>query len=240
MACTPEDKSTDSALNTINVNSKTDSIIYTLEITPYVIQLSGEIDNQYPIKMTLSIAENEIHGYYFYEKYKTKIPLIGKIEDTVIFLSESPSDDDIDNISFKGELKGDSLKGQWTNNSDNKKMNFELKIIKKEIPYLSSIAGNYIAANNSNSSKRKLNIRNIDENNLLFDISVSNTNGCSGHLINIVEIENDSLVLYSGELCKELKFQYFDSTINVSENKCEWHGVRCSFTEKYIRQNERD
>ena len=73
IACKPEDKSKDSALNTSNVHYKTDKIIDTLEHVPFVIHLSGEIDNQYSIKMTLSIAENEIHGYYFYEKYKTKI-----------------------------------------------------------------------------------------------------------------------------------------------------------------------
>ena len=50
-----------------------------LENDPFVIHLSGEIDKQYPIKMTLFIAENEIYGYYFYEKYKIKIPLIGNI-----------------------------------------------------------------------------------------------------------------------------------------------------------------
>ena len=63
-------------------------------------------------------------------------------------MSETPSDDDIDNISFNGELKGDSLKGLWTNNSDNKKMSFQFKVIEKELPNNSSIEGNYIGANN--------------------------------------------------------------------------------------------
>ena len=216
ISCTAEDKSNDTSSNSSNVNSKTVLINDNLENAPCVIRLSGEIDNQYPVKMTLSIAKNEIYGYYYYEKYKTKIPLIGHIEDTIIFLSESPSDDDINNISFNGELKDDSLKGQWKNNIDNKKMSFKLKIKEIEETYQSSIAGNYKGVNNTNKSKRKLNIRSIDENNLLFDISVSNTNGCSGHLINIIEIENDSTGMYSGELCKELKFHFTDSIINVS------------------------
>jgi hypothetical protein len=38
-----------------------------------IIKLSGSIDDQYPITMVLNVQGEDVVGYYFYEKYQTKI-----------------------------------------------------------------------------------------------------------------------------------------------------------------------
>lgn len=44
-----------------------------------VIQMEGTISNEYPIIMTLIIENENVLGFYYYEKYKTKILLEGQI-----------------------------------------------------------------------------------------------------------------------------------------------------------------
>ena len=203
-----------------------------------VIELSGKIEDRYPIEMKISINENEIVGYYFYEKHRIKIPIEGLINDNNIKLTESPSIENVFNIGFFGNISKDTFKGQWVNQNENKEMSFQMEILKDTSVTVNSLNGKYFGEYNSENIYDELKITNIDSNYFLFDITVSNANGCVGNLINIVEIDINKIGIYTGELCDELKFSFTNSDlINVSELNCDWHGFRCPFTGRYIKNS---
>lgn len=86
------------------------------------IQLSGTISNEYPIKMTLTFNGDKVLGFYFYEKFKTKILLEGQIIEDKITLIESPDYESDFKIRFIGDLKDDSFSGVWTDKVKKKKI----------------------------------------------------------------------------------------------------------------------
>lgn len=77
------------------------------------IQLSGTISEKYPIKMVLTLNGNKVLGFYFYEKYKSKILLEGQIKGDKVTLNESPDIDSEFSIGFIGTLKNNSFSGVW-------------------------------------------------------------------------------------------------------------------------------
>ena len=92
------------------------------------IDLSGTISHKYPIKMTLTFNGNKVLGFYFYEKFKTKILLEGQIKEGKITLKESPDYASDFKIGFIGDLKGDSFSGEWTDKDKNKTLNFKTTV----------------------------------------------------------------------------------------------------------------
>ncbi len=78
--------------------------------------------------MTLTFNGDKVLGFYFYEKFKTKILLVGQIERDKITLNESPDYESEFKIGFIGDLKSDSFSGVWTDKDKNKTLNFKTTI----------------------------------------------------------------------------------------------------------------
>lgn len=84
--------------------------------------MEGKI-GEYPVIMHLHKYGEQLSGYYYYEKYRQPINLIGdfKGDSMSIFAYLNAPDGE----TFKGVLKGDVYSGEWS--TDKQKLKFSLK-----------------------------------------------------------------------------------------------------------------
>jgi len=73
------------------------------------------------VKLSLRFDGNSVFGYYFYEKVKAKIKIVGHRDgDKVSLTAFLPKG----NESFNGVLDDGQFKGVWVNSEGNKKYSF--------------------------------------------------------------------------------------------------------------------
>lgn len=87
----------------------------------------GNVDNQYPITMSLNMDGSSVTGSYYYDKYKTPISLSGEITNNEesgksILLTEM--NDGVVTGQFLGILEGSSISGSWISADGEKEMPF--------------------------------------------------------------------------------------------------------------------
>ena len=205
-----------------------------------IIELSGTISDKHPIKMILTIQNDKVLGYYYYEKYKTKILLDGQINGTKITLNESPGIESDFKIGFIGNFNGNIISGNWIDKDKNKTFNFKVLIDSDKTMQVSekikSIEGNYENIKNSEKYDGSILLQSIIDNIFCFQISTGLEDGCVGYIKGLIEVENLSTGTYSGSLCKELKIIIDADTITVIEKSCDLHGMNCSFNGKYKKK----
>ena len=81
----------------------------------------GKINEKTRVKLSLSFDGNSVFGYYFYEKVKAKIKIVGHRDgDKVSLTAFLPKG----NESFNGVLDDGQFKGVWVNSEGNKKYSF--------------------------------------------------------------------------------------------------------------------
>ena len=204
------------------------------------IQLSGTILNKYPIKMTLTIKADQVLGFYFYEKYKSKILLEGQINGDKITLKESPDNESEFKIGFIGDLKGDSFSGIWTDKAKNKSLNFKTSKVSDNliaIPNnIAEIEGNYEDINSSDKYFGSVDLQYITDDLFCFGISNGTESGCTGYVKALITLTDLSKGKYSGDYCEELDLIITTNELTVTENNCELHGMRCPFNGEYKKK----
>ena len=202
-----------------------------------VIQLTGTISDKYPIVMTLSIENEDVIGFYYYEKYKTKILLEGQITGNKFTLRECPDLESEFKIGFIGEMTDSSFIGKWMDKTKDKTLKIEL-IIKSDMQIkltedILRIEGTYESLFNSEKYMGSVNLKNIDGELFCFEISNGTESGCVGFLKGLVELKDLKSGVFSTDLCEKLEFNFLNNELTVKENNCDFHGIRCPFEGKY-------
>ena len=215
-------------------------LAYSLPTSRKILTFSGTI-SKYPIKMVLVIEKENVYGYYFYEKIKTKILLTGTMKGTKMILDESPSyeENTSDNrefdfhLGFKGELKDNKFLGYWIDNINGKKLTLNLKADTENylnlIEQTSSIDGYYNNIRNSDRFSGSISLNYINENLFYFETYSTTESGCLGYLNGLININNFKSGIFSSEFCQKLNLNFNINTLEVREENCQEHGARCSF-----------
>jgi hypothetical protein len=205
-----------------------------------LVELSGTISDKYPIKMILTIQNDKVLGYYYYEKYKTKILLAGQIKGTKITLNESPDYESDFKIGFVGEFNGNLMNGSWIDKDKNKTLNFNVSVdsdkkitIDKKI---TKIEGNYENVYSSDKYQSSVNLQYINESLFCFEVSNGTESGCVGYLKGLIDLKNLKSGIYSNSTCKELNISFVSDTLIITEKDCDWHGMNCPFDGKYKKK----
>lgn len=205
-----------------------------------IVELSGKISNQYPIKMVLKIQKDEVLGYYYYEKYKTKILLEGQIKGTKITLSESPDYEKEFKIGFVGELNSKTFNGHWIDKNNNKSLVFKATIDSDKKAAvdtkISKIEGTYENVYNSDKYQGGVNLQYIHQNLFCFEVSNGTESGCVGYLKGLIDLKNLQSGTYTTNACKTLNISLEKDSLTITEKECDWHGYRCPFDGKYKKK----
>ncbi len=205
-----------------------------------LVKLSGKMMDKFQISMVLSIKNDTVFGYYFNESPKKKVPLIGLIIGSKIMLNEEPYEfEGSDEISkgFIGEIKGNSISGNWVDKFKNETIRFNVFVNSDRIIVaangknkIEGIYSNYPYPENASGFVQ---LYHIDENIFAFGISF-NSNYCMGRLINIVELTNLKSSVFSSEDCERITFTLTNNLLNIDEQSCLGsHGASCSFGGNY-------
>ncbi len=204
------------------------------------IQLSGTISDKYPIKMTLTFNGDKVLGYYFYEKFKTKILLEGQIKEDKITLNESPDYESDFKIGFIGDLKGDSFSGVWTDKVKKKSLNFKTTVDSDNLITIAKskieIEGTYENIMSSDKYFSSVELKYITDDLYCFEISNGTESGCVGFLKGLIKLVDLKNGIYSGDSCEKIDFKLSTNELTVSETNCDLHGMRCPFDGKYKRK----
>lgn len=205
-----------------------------------IIELSGSILDKYLIKMTLTFDCDKILGFYFYEKYKTKILLEGQIKECKITLNEFPDSESDLKKGFIGDLKGGSFSGVWTDKVKNKTLNFKATINSDNLTTIAKnrtdIEGTYENIKNSDKFLGSIDMKYITDDVYCFEIVNGTESGCVGYikgLIKLVDLKNG---IYSGDSCEKLEFNLSTNELTIFETNCDLHGMRCPFDGKYKKK----
>ncbi len=202
-----------------------------------VIELSGKIANKYPIKMILTIKDNNVLGYYFYTKYKTKILLEGTIKNNKIELTESPDYEDQFKKGFVGKIDYKGFEGEWKDIWKEKSLNFKSQIISDKTITIDEsakkIEGHYKNVNNSDAYHAALYLVHIKDNIFCFEFSVGTESGCVGYLKQLVVFSNSEEAYYRDNNCEKIEFRFDSEHLIIKEENCDWHGYNCYFEGKY-------
>ena len=217
------------------------TINLTAQTNRKVLQLTGTISDKYPIVMTLTIENENVLGFYYYEKYKTKILLEGQITDDKFTLNESPDYESEFKTGFIAEMTDSSFIGNWVDKTKDKKLKCELIINSDKQINLSKnivgIEGNYESLFNSEKYIGSVDLKNITGELFCFEISNGTELGCVGFLKGLVKLKGLKNGIFSTDLCEKLEFQLSNDELTVIENNCDFHGMRCPFEGKY-KKNE--
>ena len=204
------------------------SIVLSAQNETKIIECSGTISDKYPIKMVLKIEKEKTIGYYYYEKYKTKILLSGDIQGTRIILNESPDLDQNFTHGFIGTINKNIISGIWKDVY--KRKSFEFKVVvdkeKVSVPNDEAIEGMY------ENETGSISLKHITDKYFLFVICTG-TENCTGFLEGLIEFPDLKSGYYSDNVCKELKINVGSGFLEVKEKDCNYHGMSCWFSGKY-------
>ncbi|UII20248.1 hypothetical protein [Fulvivirga ligni] len=201
-----------------------------------VLHLNGSISNRYPFQMVLRITESNVKGYYYYEQYRTKILLEGKLKGEEIRLTESPDFEGEFKKGFKGIFSKNKLSGVWINLENDKSLGFNATVTtesQRGVEDISEISGLYENELNSENYDSSILLDYIANNIYAFEITNGTTTGCMGYLNGVVEIKNESSGTYTADGCDKLSFRLSRFALTLEEDQCEFHGLRCPFSGKY-------
>lgn len=219
-------------------------LIITLELSAQTnrrsIQFSGTISEKYPIKMTLTIQNEKVTGYYYYEKYKTKILLSGQIQGDKITLKESPDYESDFKTGFIGDFKNSEFNGNWTDKVKGKSLKFKASADSDKPIIVSNkileIEGAYEDVMSSDKYFSSLDLQYISDDLFCFEISNGTESGCIGYLKGLISLTDLTNGIYSGESCEEIKFIFSKNELTLIEKNCELHGMKCPFEGKYKKK----
>jgi len=219
-------------------------LIITLDLSSQtnrrIVQFSGIVSEKYPIKMTLTIQNDKVLGFYYYEKYKSKILLSGQIQDTKITLNESPDYESEFKIGFIGDFKDKMFAGIWTDKTKAKTLNFKVIADTDKLMEITSqisrIEGTYENVVSSEKYISSIDLKYILDDLFCFEISNGTESGCVGYLKGLIKLTNLTNGIYSGDSCEEIKISVSSNELALTEKSCDLHGMRCPFEGKYKKK----
>lgn len=204
------------------------------------IKLSGSINDNYAIIMTLNINGEEVIGFYYYDKYKSKIVLEGNIQDNKLVLHESSGYESDFEVGFIGVLNEKSFAGVWKDNRNNKELDFNTlvysDITTRKDTNILAIEGRFESIFNSDKYIGSVGLQHIEDNIFYFEISNGTEKGCVGYLKGLIELHGLSKGLYTGQGCDELHFSLLNNELTLVEKNCNCHGLNCPFEGKYKKK----
>lgn len=225
-------------------------LLFTINLSAHtnrrVIQLTGTISNKYPIVMTLTIENENVLGFYYYKKYKTKILLEGQMIGDKFTLTESSSYKPKPEFKkgFILEMTKSNFIGNWIDKYNDKKLNCKLIIKSDKQTKLTDdivrIEGTYENLYNTENHLGSVDLKNITGDIFYFEISTATKSGCVGYINGIVELKDLKNGVFSTEYCEKLEFQLSNDVLSVDERDCEWHGLRCYFIGEYKKEELKD
>lgn len=205
-----------------------------------VIHLSGTISDKYHIKMILTFNDNEVVGFYYYEKYIEKILLEGSIKNEIITLHEVFNDEFDCVKQFIGNLSDSNFVGIWVDQEQHKKLKFNTIIDSIEVITISSqileMEGYYKSVFNSENCSDFIELKYIIDDIFYFDISTDDQSGCTGQIIGLVQFSKKRIGKFSTKDCDEILFTFLNTHLILNENNCSFHGINCYFEGEYIKK----
>jgi hypothetical protein len=188
----------------------------------------------------LTFNGDKVLGFYFYEKFKTKILLEGQIREDKITLNESPDYESDFKIGFIGDFKGDSFSGVWTDKVKNKTLNFKTTVDSDTLTTIAKSTieteGTYENIMSSEKYFSSVDLKYITDDLYCFEISNGTESGCVGYLKGLIKLTNLKNGIYSGNSCEKLEFKLSTNELTVTETNCDLHGMRCPFDGKYKKK----
>lgn len=101
---------------------------------------------------------------------------------------------------------------------------------------IAAIEGTYESLYNSEKYFGSVVLRNIIDELFFFEISNGTESGCTGFLKGLVELNDFKNGIFSTDLCEKLEFQLLNKELNLIENNCDLHGMRCPFNGDYKKK----
>lgn len=89
----------------------------------------GNINNSYPIEMSLNFENTNISGTYFYTKQKSNIDLKGSANENGNLILKEYDKNGALTGTFNGKLVGSNYSGNWTNSNETKNYPFSVSEI---------------------------------------------------------------------------------------------------------------
>ncbi len=85
----------------------------------------------------------------------------------------------------------------------------------------------------SETASGSVEIKTAVDGQIEFEISVADQSGCTGDIFGMTAVHN-GVATYATEDCAELKFEFAENTVTISETDCGfYHGLSCSFDGVY-------
>lgn len=210
----------------------------------FIKTFEGEIGNKYQIIAKFRCENGAVTGNYYYKNKGQEIIIKGEINNNKVILKEF---DKIGNQTgnFEGNFEGDNkISGIWSKPNGNNQVNFVLletntdyNSVLNEFQELKSIIGRYDSPfNDGGISSGTVMISNVRDDKFDFEITTAHAQGCTGEAKGTATITRNKVGKYSEKNCKNLEFQFFPGEVKIEENKCELHGIRCSFSGSYNKK----
>lgn len=212
----------------------------------FIKTYAGKIDSKYPLHIKLNSENGKISGRYFYDKVGTDIEIKGAIvNDSTITLNEFDKKGNQTGLWIGKLVNENKISGTWSKPNGNSAKNFTLILTsdnyessKKAISdfKFSKYNGTFNSPfNDGGISFGRLIVRYNQNKEIEFKITTAHQSGCSGELKGIAKIDSNGIAKYSGQDCESLTFKFKNNKVNVTEKKCEHHGMRCYFSGEYIK-----
>lgn len=85
----------------------------------------------------------------------------------------------------------------------------------------------------SETASGTVEIKNIADGQIEFELTVADQSGCTGDIFGVASLAN-GIAAYSSEDCRELKFEFAENAVTISETDCGfYHGLQCTFAGTY-------
>lgn len=212
----------------------------------FVKTFEGKINDSYDIVLKITSNDGQVTGNYFYNSKGVDIQVDGVLDDKGnLTLNEYDSNGNQTGV-FNGIVSNNSkIEGVWSKPNGDKEMPFLLiesnneyetsKI--QEIEEVSvDISGQYdFEFNSEGDSYGSVKIISLGNKKFSFNISTSNSKGCTGEISGSGTISDLGIGKYSAEDCKSLIFTFASEKLTIEENDCELHGMGCYFAGEYLK-----
>lgn len=210
-------------------------------IIDFTKSFEGTINGKYGIIMTLAKSGNDLSGTYMYKSQNSSLKLKGNIDSNGnLSLNEFDNKGSMTG-TFKGQLSGGNILGQWSKPDGSKTMPFsvtessntEAQLLKEKTE--SDFTGTY-EDNFGNTIEIKGPAK---DGAITFTILVA-TEGCAGDISGIAYLSTHAVANYSDNTedskC-HLNFTFNEGTVEVMEYDCQnYHGARCGFSGSYKKK----
>lgn len=229
-----------------NVAQQNDTTISQMQID-FIKTFEGKINDSYDIVLKITSNGGQVTGNYFYNSKGVDIQVDGILDDKGnLTLNEYDSKGNQTGV-FNGIISNNSkIEGIWSKPNGDKEMPFlliesnnEYETSKtQEIEEVSDdISGQYdFEFNSEGVSYGSVKIVSLGNKKFSFEISTSNSKGCTGEISGSGTIGSDNGIgKYSDEDCKSLIFKFTSEKLTIEENDCELHGMGCYFAGEYLK-----